>query len=158
MKPTQCELLKVLKVLKETTVQVVEDKEVPVDFEIARVDGHDVKIFDVKAAVFEGKVAVEGTADAKVVVVDPGHFLRQIACRIPFKVHLDIPGLGTDEEVEVQTHLVRFEAEDDTSDPKCFVLKCLLVLQVKVSKWVQRFVMTTTSPECVANPRAFFCL
>ena len=142
---TGCELFKLLRVIGEDTAQTVVaiDAELPCGTQ--RIVSVNISTARETFHVFTDKVVKQGFVVVEVILVNKEGELATFTTKAPFMATVEIPGLRQGMEVDIQFHNLRIE-NDLTQMGDDLVGKVVIVEFVKVSEFVQRFLVTCATP------------
>ena len=104
-------LLKVERVVGETTVRRTIEADVELPFKVIKVFDIIADINDVETEVSNGTVEISGTIGKEIFVVDKGDLVRTVEEEVPFRVMVDVEGAERDMNVHVDIKVISVEAK-----------------------------------------------
>jgi spore coat assembly protein SafA len=136
-------LLKVERVIGETTVREAVEAEIALPFKIEKVFEVITNVTDIETEVRTGGVLVTGVIDKQLFVVDKGDLVHHVPEEIQFRAFVDVDGAQPEMNVQVQvrvltvdTHLINAETVKQTVVLEIFV-KVTVTEQIEVVVDVQ---------------------
>lgn len=133
-----CEEFKLLKVIGEEIVQVVDETIDELDFPVAEVLDVEFELNNVTDHAFKDKVVKQGTICKRVVYCDTSGVVRCNFFEIPFEAVAEIPGVDPKLELEFQNKLVNAETDFEKINDQTILQKVVFDIKIKVSHFVQR--------------------
>lgn len=131
-------LLKVERVIGETTVREAVEAEIRLPFKIEKVFEVITNVTDVETEVRSGGVLVTGIIDKQLFVVDQGDLVRHVPEEVQFRVFVDVNGAEPEMNAQVEvrvltvdTHLINAETVKQTVVLEIFV-KVTVTEQIEV--------------------------
>jgi hypothetical protein len=131
-------LLKVERVIGETTVREAVEAEIALPFKIEKVFEVITNVTDIETEVRTGGVLVTGVIDKQLFVVDKGDLVHHVPEEIQFRAFVDVDGAQPEMNVQVQvrvltvdTHLINAETVKQTVVLEIFV-KVTVTEQIEV--------------------------
>ena len=127
-------LLKVERVVGETTVRETVKTEIELPFKIEKVFDVIANVVDVESEVQNDSVVVQGTIDKQLFVVDQGDLVRHIPEEVDFRTIVDVEGAEPNMNAQVNVRIIDVDTELINKD----VLKQTIVLEIFVKVTVTR--------------------
>lgn len=103
-------LLKVERVVGETTVKRTIEADVELPFKVIKIFDVIADVNDVETALSNDTVEISGTIEKEIFVVDKGDLVHAVEEEVPFRVMVDIEGVERDMNVDVDIKVISVEA------------------------------------------------
>ena len=131
-------LLKVDRVIGEDTVRETVEADIKLPFKILKIYEIIASVTDVETEVEEGGVMVSGVIHKQLFVVDKGDVVRHVPEDVTFSAFVDIPGVTSDMDAQVDVRILTVDTEvteDGTKVRQTVVLE--IFVKVTVTKQIE---------------------
>ncbi len=137
-----CEKFKLLKVIGEKTVQVVNSIEEDLELlghkdKVIDIIDIKIKLGEVSDFVFKDKVVKQGNLVLQILFCEDDNDVECVFVKVPFEAVAEIPGVDPKLELDIQNKLVSAEADFEL-DKGAVIIKVAADILIKVSTFVQR--------------------
>lgn len=139
------ELLKVLRVIGEEVVQIVEEATVTIPVGSIKIDKiHAVLQGETVDHVFKNKIVKQGTFNVNIFYVGADNIVHHTNTLVPFMAVADIPGVCPDNiYLHIQNHVLDIDTDytwnESTGE---LIIKLVAHILIKVTEWTQLEVVT----------------